>query len=61
MVEWRNLLAHRYLVARLAQGATLKPQQAHIDELAQLADTFQAAVKADGRGGQSDQGLSPTA
>jgi hypothetical protein len=47
LVEWRNFLAHSYLMARLVTpGRTkLNPQQAHLDELAELATAFNAAVQ----------------
>lgn len=46
LLEWRNFLAHSYLIARLAPGGSkLNPQQAHLDELAELATAFGAAAR----------------
>jgi hypothetical protein len=42
LIEWRDFLAHRYLIARVGQfGSALKPHQDHIHELADLAEAFQ--------------------
>lgn len=47
LIEWRTFLAHRYLLARLVdrKSNALKLTQGQLDELAELAVAFNAAVE----------------
>jgi hypothetical protein len=47
LIEWRTFLAHGYLLARIVdrKSNTLQLTQAHLDELAELAVAFNAAVE----------------